>query len=87
MEVPICLELAFCDDEISVHNECMKKSIAVLLASILCITLFAPAVSAANRVPEMEIEVALRPDGSAYITQFWTTDTYGLCFDVRRIQT
>ena len=34
-----------------------------------------PAVSAANRVPEMEIEVALRADGSAQITQIWSTDT------------
>ena len=31
--------------------------------------------AAANRVPEMEIEVALRPDGSANITQSWTADT------------
>lgn len=29
----------------------------------------------ANQVPEMEIEVALRSDGSAYITQTWTAET------------
>lgn len=31
--------------------------------------------AAANQVPEMEINVALRPDGSAYVTQTWTADT------------
>lgn len=34
-----------------------------------------PKASAENRVPEMEIEVALRQDGSAYVTQIWQTDT------------
>ena len=37
--------------------------------------LCSPAASAANQVPEMEIEVALRPDGSAHITQTWIADT------------
>lgn len=32
-------------------------------------------VSAANRVPRMEIYVVLQPDGSAYITQIWTAAT------------
>lgn len=32
-------------------------------------------VSAANRVPKMEIDVALQSDGSAKITQIWTADT------------
>ena len=53
----------------------MKKKITVLLTAIFCIVLLTPAAFAANRVPEMEIEVALRPDGSAYITQIWSTDT------------
>ena len=53
----------------------MKKKITVLLITIFCIALMVPAASAANRVPEMEIEVALCPDGSAYITQTWSTDT------------
>ena len=51
------------------------KKISVLLAAIFCAVLFAPTASAANRVPEMEIEVALRPDGSAYVTQTWSTQT------------
>jgi len=53
----------------------MKKKITVLLAAIFCIVLLTPAAFAANRVPEMEIEVALRPDGSACITQVWSADT------------
>ena len=53
----------------------MKKKITVLLAAVFCIVLLTPAALAANRVPEMEIEVALRQDGSAYITQVWTTNT------------
>lgn len=53
----------------------MKKKITVLLTAVFCIALLVPAASAANRVPEMEIEVALRPDGSAYVTQTWTADT------------
>jgi len=54
----------------------MKKKITVLLTAIFCIALLVPAASAANRVPEMEIEVALRPDGSAYVTQIWSADTH-----------
>jgi len=42
---------------------------------LLCAALFSPAASAANQVSEMEIEVALRQDGSAYITQVWSADT------------
>ena len=38
--------------------------------SILCCC----PVLAVNHVPEMELEVALRPDGSAYITQTWYAD-------------
>ena len=53
----------------------MKKKITALLAAVFCIVLLVPAASAANRVPEMEIEVALRPDGSAYITQVWSVYT------------
>ena len=54
----------------------MMKRITVLLTAIFCILLLIPTTAfAANRVPEMEIEVALRPDGSAHITQIWTTDT------------
>lgn len=53
----------------------MRKNITALLTAVFCVFLLSPAVSAANRVPEMEIEVALRPDGSAYVTQTWTTKT------------
>ena len=53
----------------------MKKRITVLLTALFCIVLLTPAAFAANRVPEMEIEVALRQDGSAYVTQIWTTNT------------
>lgn len=53
----------------------MKKMLTVLLSVCLCAVMCVPAALAANRVPEMEIDVALRPDGSAYITQVWTTDT------------
>jgi len=53
----------------------MKKRITVLLTALFCIVLLTPAAFAANRVPEMEIEVALRQDGSACVTQIWTTDT------------
>lgn len=53
----------------------MKKVMTVVLATVFCILLLTPSVSAANRVPKMEIEVALRSDGSAHITQIWTTDT------------
>lgn len=51
------------------------KKLTILLSVFLCTVLCAPVVLAANQVPEMEIGVALKPDGSAYITQFWTTDT------------
>ncbi len=53
----------------------MKKKIAAFLATIFCIVFMAPTVFAANRVPEIEIEVALCTDGSAVITQTWTADT------------
>lgn len=53
----------------------MKKILTVLLSVCLCAVMCAPAALAANRVPEMEIEVALRPNGSAYVTQVWTADT------------
>ena len=53
----------------------MKKRITALFTAIVCILLFTSPISAANRVPEMEIEVALRPDGSAYVTQTWSART------------
>lgn len=51
------------------------KKLALFLTACLCVALCCLPVSAANRVPEMEIEVALRQDGSAYITQTWSTRT------------
>ena len=53
----------------------MKKNVSVLLTAVVCALLLAVPTAAANRVPEMEIEVALRPDGSAYVTQTWHTQT------------
>lgn len=53
----------------------MKNKLATVLAVIVCIVLLTPTVFAANQVPEMEIDVALLSDGSAQITQIWTTDT------------
>lgn len=54
-----------------------KNKIAAFLALMLglCIITYSDPVSAVGRVPEMEIDVALQPDGSARITQVWTTDT------------
>lgn len=52
-----------------------KRKAALLLAGCLCAALCSSAVSAANQVPEMEIRVALQPDGSANITQIWYTET------------
>lgn len=53
----------------------MKRVIAVLLALCLYAAVCCFPATAANRVPEMEIDVALRPDGSAVITQTWAADT------------
>lgn len=51
----------------------MGKKIAVFLA--VCLIAGGVTARAANRVPEMKIDAALRPDGSARITQTWTADT------------
>ena len=53
----------------------MKQKIAATIAAFLCAPLLCTPSLATNRVPEMELDVALRPDGSAHITQVWTTDT------------
>ena len=53
----------------------MKQKIAVIIAAFLCAALLCTPALAASRVSEMELDVALRPDGSAHITQVWTTDT------------
>ena len=49
----------------------MKKSFYAVFSMCLLAVLFCCPVFAQNQVTEMEIEVALRPDGSAYITQTW----------------
>lgn len=51
------------------------KKLALFLAVCLCAALCCLPVSAANRVPEMEVEVALRADGSAHVTQTWHART------------
>lgn len=53
----------------------MKKKITAVFATLLCAALLCTPALAAGRVPEMELDVALRTDGSAHITQVWTTDT------------
>lgn len=53
----------------------MKKTIAVFLTLCLGVVLFCFPAAAANCVPEIEIDVALRADGSAAVTQVWTADT------------
>ena len=53
----------------------MKKKITAVFATLLCAALLCTPALAASRVPEMELDVALRTDGSAHITQVWTTDT------------
>ena len=53
----------------------MKQKIAAIIVAFLCAILLCTPALAASRVPEMELDVALRPDGSAHITQVWTTDT------------
>lgn len=53
----------------------MKQKIAVIIVAFLCAALLCTPALAASRVPEMELDVTLRPDGSAHITQVWATDT------------
>lgn len=53
----------------------MKRHLTTIPAACLCAALCCLPAGAANRVPEMEIEVALRPDGSAYVTQTWSAET------------
>lgn len=54
-----------------------KHKITVFLALLigLCGVFYTTPILAANHVPEMEIYVVLQPDGSACITQVWTTNT------------
>ncbi len=52
----------------------MKKKIAAVIAALLYAALLCTPALAASRVPEMELDVAMRPDGSAHITQVWLTD-------------
>ena len=47
----------------------MKKKITAVFATLLCAALFCTPALAASRVPEMELDVALRTDGSAHINQ------------------
>lgn len=53
----------------------MKKKLIAFLMAALCAALCCLPAAADNRVPEMEIDVALNRDGSADITQVWTADT------------
>lgn len=49
----------------------MKKILRILLLAAVAIYLLAFPVLGANNVSEIDIEVILRPDGSAYIVQNW----------------
>lgn len=53
----------------------MKKILIAFLSAALCAAVCCFPAAADNRVSEMEIDVALRLDGSAAITQVWTADT------------
>ena len=53
----------------------MKKKLLFLPVSLLLALLFCVTAFAENRVPQMEIDVALQADGSACITETWTAST------------
>lgn len=53
----------------------MKRKFTLLLAAVCCMACCGVTALAANQVPELEIDVALRQDGSACITQIWSADT------------
>lgn len=53
----------------------MRKKLTAVFLACFCALLCTPAALASNRVPELEITVALRSDGSAAVTQVWTAET------------
>lgn len=53
----------------------MKKTVAAFLLTFFCAAFCCLPAAAKNRVSDMEIDVALRRDGSAAVTQIWTADT------------
>lgn len=53
----------------------MGRKFIALLAACLCAAACCVPAAAANHVPEITIDVSLRPDGSAAVTQVWTADT------------
>lgn len=53
----------------------MRRKLTAVFLACFCALLCTPAALASNRVPEMEITVALRSDGSAAVTQVWTAET------------
>ena len=53
----------------------MKKSVGFLILLTFFLGALPPVAQAANRVPELSVDVALRPDGSAYITQSFSAVT------------
>lgn len=52
----------------------MNKKVSAFLAFCLCLILYCSTALADNQVSQIEIDVALREDGSACITQTWTAD-------------
>lgn len=58
-----------------VQEKKWKLPICLTLLITLCTLCFGISASAANRVPDMEIQVVLQSDGSARITQIWTAET------------
>ena len=53
----------------------MKNKLSLFLCAIVCTALCTVTSLAANRVPDIDIEVVLQPDGSAHVTQTWYADT------------
>lgn len=52
----------------------MKRTVTALLLSFFCAAFSCLPAAAKNNVSDMEIDVALRRDGSAAVTQIWTAD-------------
>ena len=53
----------------------MKNKLSLILCGLVCTALCTVTSLAANRVSNIDIDVALQPDGSAHVTQTWYADT------------
>jgi hypothetical protein len=52
----------------------VKRIISSVLCAFLLLTVMGQAAWGANKVSEINVEVAILDDGSAYITQTWNCD-------------